>query len=182
MTNYRRLFRPGECYFFTVVTYERRSWLCLEKARRLLKEAIIKIRKQHEFILEAFVLLPDHLHCLMRLPDGDADFSSRWRLIKDYISKHRDPGWMADSGSASRMVRREVTLWQRRFWEHCIRNDEDWRRHCNYIHYNPVKHGLCTAPRLWPYSSFHRFVREGKYEWDWGSQIGPEGIVDMNIE
>jgi len=154
----------------------------LENARRLIREAIAKIREQHNFILEAFVLLPDHLHCLMRLPEGDADFSIGWRLLKSYISKRRDPVWMVDVNSTSRLHRKETALWQRRFWEHCIRDDEDWRRHCDYIHYNPVKHGLCAAPILWPYSFFHRFVREGRYELDWGSQIAPEGISTVNYE
>jgi len=169
MTEYRRNFRPGGCYFFTQVTYDRRPWLCNQGARRALRSAIEKVRLKLPFAIAAWVLLPEHLHCIWQLPEGDSDYSARWRLIKTFVTKQRDESWEILGKGDSRKKRQEQTLWQRRFWEHTIRDDEDYRRHCDYIHYNPVKHGLCLAPREWPYSSFHRFVKEGRCESDWVS-------------
>jgi putative transposase len=176
MPDYRRNFVPGACYFFTEVTYGRHRWLCRDFARRALREAIVKARRFHPFVIEAWVLLPDHLHCLWTLPDWDSDYSKRWRLIKSSVTTDIGDTVGAKFRSSSRRKRRERSVWQRRFWEHTIRNEEDFRIHCDYIHYNPVKHGLCAAPKLWPYSSFHRFVRERRYELDWGSQAAPAGI------
>jgi putative transposase len=122
----------------------------------------------HPFKIEAIVILPDHLHCLWTLPPGDEDFSTRWRLIKSYFS-HRctesDQGFV----SASRRRKQEKAVWQRRFWEHQIRDEIDFARHVEYIHYNPVKHGLVKAPLDWAYSSFGRYVRTGYYPADWGA-------------
>ena len=179
MVEYRRNFKPGGCYFFTQVTYERRAWLCAQWARRALREALEKVRQESPFVIESWVLLPEHLHCIWRLPEGDADYPTRWRHIKTFVTKHRADSWMWPRKNDSREKRREQTLWHRRFWEHTIRDDEDYRRHCDYIHYNPVRHGLCVAPKHWPYSSFHRFVKEGRYELDWGNNESPscfEGI------
>lgn len=169
MTEYRRNFMPGGRYFFTQVTYERRPWLCDHEARRVLRSAIEYVRFQFPFAIAAWVLLPEHLHCIWQLPEGDSNYSARWRFIKTFVTKHRDESWGIVEKSDSRKKRQEQTLWQRRFWEHTIRDDEDYRRHCDYIHYNPVKHGLCMGPREWPYSSFHRFVKEGRCELGWGS-------------
>ena len=174
MTEYRRSFRPGGCYFFTQVTYNRRTWLCDQAARDILRQAIDDVRQDLPFIILAWVLLPEHLHCIWQLPDGDADYSTRWRLIKTFVTKHRKVSWGTWAKSDSKKRRKEQTLWQRRFWEHTLRNDEDYCRHCDYIHFNPVKHGLCLAPREWPYSSFHRFVKEGRYELGWGSNEIPD--------
>jgi putative transposase len=182
MVNYRRRFQPGGCYFFTVVTFDRSPWLCLDWARRLLRVALVQVRRARPFTIEAFVLLPDHLHCLWRLPEGDADYPTRWQQIKRFLSQHRDLSWPLPELSESRIARKEISLWQRRFWEHTIREASDWRRHCDYIHYNPVKHGLCLAPKLWPYSSFHRFVKKGLYELDWASQCPPKELESMDIE
>ena len=179
MVEYRRNFKPGGRYFFTQVAYERRAWLCTQWARGTLRNAIEKVRQEFPFVIDAWVLLPEHLHCIWRLPEGDADYSTRWRLIKTFVTKHRDNSWVLPRKNDSRKKRQEQTLWHRRYWEHTIRDDEDYRRHCDYIHYNPVKHGLCPAPKLWPYSSFHRFVKEGRYELNWGGNECPgsfEGI------
>ncbi|PYV91605.1 MAG: transposase [Acidobacteria bacterium] len=176
MPEYRRLFVPGACYFFTVVTYKRSPWLSEDLSRRLLRQAILHVRTKHPFRIEAWVLLPDHLHCLWRLPKGDSDFSTRWNLIKGWVTTHLPHNLQVCNPSNSHRKRREQAVWQRRFWEHRIRDDDDFRHHCDYIHYNPVKHGLCSAPKFWPFSSFHRFVKEGKYDLNWGSQIMPEGI------
>jgi putative transposase len=118
------------------------------------------------------VILPDHLHCLWRLPPGDADFSERWRQIKRFVSI----GIAADKNH-----RGEKTLWQRRYWEHLVRDEEDWRRHCDYIHYNPVRHGYVSCPEDWPHSSFAGAVAKGWYEPGWGKCI-PPGIGEMDFE
>lgn len=180
MTDYRRLFIPGSTYFFTQVTYQRNPWLCTEISRKTLREAIIYTREIRPFTINAIVLLPDHLHCIWTLPEGDSDFSTRWRSIKQYVTRNiKDQLNIETKISLSRQKRQESNLWQRRFWEHLIRNEKDYENHCNYIHYNPVKHGLCNAPSKWEYSSFHRFVKEDIYPQDWrGSECPsfPDGV------
>ena len=168
MPNYTRNFIPGGTFFFTVVTHERRTWLCSDAARTSLRQAIDKVRRNLAFSIDAWVLLPDHLHCIWTLPPGDTDYSSRWRLIKGYVSKSFADECDDELLSPSRLKRRERGLWQRRFWEHTIRDEADFAAHCNYIHYNPVKHGLCTSSREWPFSTFHSFVKSGVYGVDWG--------------
>jgi len=169
MPNYRRSHVPGGTYFFTLVTYRRRKWLCTDIVRAALRETIVKIRATHPFKIDAFVLLPDHLHCVWTLPEGDMDYSIRWRLIKSDLTRNCADRLPLDTHiNASREKRKERHLWQRRFLEHLIRDDEDFARHCDYIHYNPVKHGFCHYPEEWPYSSFHRFVAQGIYAQGWG--------------
>ncbi len=178
---YRRSQTPGATFFFTVVTYDRKRILCLEDNPERLKEAMESVRTDHPFTIDAIVLLPDHLHCIWTLPQGDSDFSKRWMLIKskftrvccDPHSKARDP---------SRQKKRERNVWQRRFWEHQIRNDLDYSRHVDYIHYNPVKHGLVMAPFEWKYSSFHRYVTNGTYHRDWGANHDIELAADIGHE
>ena len=185
MSNYRRGPIAGGSYFFTVVTHQRQAWLCTDAARTALREAIAKVRTKRPFVVEAWVSLPDHLHCIWRLPPGDADFATRWRLIKSGMTKRlvQDAGALRFANapyggggelSASRKARGEQGLWQRRFWEHTLRNDADYRAHCDYIHYNPVKHGLCRSAKDWPYSTFHRFVAQGKYDSDWATLAEPQ--------
>ncbi len=125
------------------------------------------------------VVLPDHLHCIWRLPENDDDFSTRWRLIKHYFSRAH----AGDAGAldVSRRSKDEKALWQRRFWEHLIRGEEDWRRHMDYVHYNPVKHGYVAAPVDWPYSTFARSVKKGWYPPDWGTKE-PDSIRDLVVE
>ena len=113
------------------------------------------------------VLLPDHVHCILRLPEGDTDFSTRWMMIKRAVSRECQHMYPHPDVSASRRKHRDSVIWQRRFWEHCIRDAHDFQQHVDYIHYNPVRHGLVAHPGHWPYSSFHRFVREGTYPADW---------------
>jgi putative transposase len=182
MPNYRRHLVPGGCYFFTQVTYRRRHWLCEDLARLILREAITAVRKNHPFDIERWVLLPDHLHCLWRLPEGDSNYSTRWSLIKSRVTGCVAGKVGGRTVTPSRSNRRERSVWQRRFYEHTIRDQEDFRHHSNHIHYNPVKHGLCQAPKDWPYSSFHRWVKEGRYEENWGSQMPPEGIDRIQAE
>ncbi len=172
MSDYRRLRVPGGCYFFTVVTYERRRLFAETHNVDLLREAFAHTKSRRPFSMDAIVILPDHLHCVWRLPEGDTDFSGRWRAIKQFVSRRID---------APRSPRGEKLVWQRRFWEHLIRDEEDWRRHVDYIHFNPVKHGLVHAPEDWPYSSFPRAVENGWYRTGWG-RTEPVQVCDMNRE
>lgn len=168
MPNYRRLTVTGGTYFITQVTFQREGWLCSDMGRRALREAITKVRVNYPFNINALVLLPDHFHCLLTLPNNDQDFSVRLRLIKTYVSKYYGDQLNINKGvSLSRQKRKERNLWQRRFWEHLIRDERDYALHCDYIHYNPVKHGLCVKPQDWPFSSIHRFIAEGIYPPDW---------------
>ncbi|MBW4649097.1 MAG: transposase [Kastovskya adunca ATA6-11-RM4] len=169
MPNYRRLAVAGGTYFFTQVTYQRRTWLCNDIARATLRDAINTVRQTYPFSIDAFVLLPDHLHCIWTLPEGDSDYTTRWRLIKTLVTKRCATELALNAKvTDSRSKRKEGNLWQRRFWEHLIRDEVDYARHCHYIHYNPVKHGLCQTPIQWRFSSVHRFVAQGIYPEDWG--------------
>jgi putative transposase len=172
MSNYRRALVPGGTYFFTVVTHRRYPWFGDDNNIALLRDAFRHTRARRPFELQAIVVLPDHLHCMWKLPENDSDFSSRWRDIKKFVSRRLVTGSNA---------RPERHVWQRRFWEHMIRDDLDWQRHLDYIHYNPVKHGLVSAPHAWRWSSFHVAVRRGWYESDWGINHSPE-VADENWE
>lgn len=168
MPNYRRANVAGGTYFFTVNTFRRLPILTEAPLRTALRDAIRDTRSAHPFDIDAWVLLPDHLHCIWTLPCGDADFSVRWAKIKRYVSKECGATFGADEVSNSRINRHEAGLWQRRFWEHQIRDDDDFARHVDYIHWNPVKHGLVACAADWPYSTFHRFLCNGVYSADWG--------------
>lgn len=176
MSSYRRARDAGACYFFTLVSHQRHAVLTDAPVRAALRHAIEKVRMSHPFIIEGWVLLPDHLHCLWRLPEGDAAYGLRWSMIKRLTSQAvRLPGTI----SLSRSLRRESCLWQRRFREHRIRDEDDYRRHMDYLHFNPVKHGLVGRVADWPWSSFHRLVKKGVYPADWGSDARiDEGAYD----
>jgi putative transposase len=164
MADYRRRWVEGGTYFFTVVTYARQGWLCEPIARQILREAMQKVKQQSPFTIEAMVLLPDHLHCIWTLPEGDRDYHKRWRSIKAYVTRNCATQLNLEAQlSNSRQKRGEYNLWQRRYWEHTIRDEKDFRNHCNYIHYNPVKHGYCLTPETWQYSTIHRLIAEGHY-------------------
>ncbi|MCX7116263.1 MAG: transposase [Gammaproteobacteria bacterium] len=171
MSQYKRHYEAGAHYFFTLATYQRRPIFIDNERVESLRAAIRKVKKSYPFFLEAMVVLPDHLHCLWRLPENDVDFSVRWRLIKRYFS-------MGMSTSINDRMEKEV--WQRRFWEHCIRNEYDWQRHMDYIHYNPVKHGLALSPADWPHSSFNHYVEKGFYEKNWG-KVESVTLVGMGV-
>lgn len=172
MSDYRRAFQPGGCYFFTVVTYERQPWLTEPGNIERLRKAFQAVKRSRPFDMDAIVILPDHLHCLWRLPEGDSNYSERWRQIKRFVGM----------GVPTPVNQRgEKSLWQRRFWEHLIRDDEDWRRHMDYIHYNPVKHGYVKIPADWPHGSFARSVARGWYAPDWGNSE-PANIIKMDFE
>ena len=163
---YRRLRLAGATYFFTVVTFERRPLFADAGNVALLRRAFATVKARHPFAIDALVLLPDHLHCLWTLPEGDDDFSSRWMSIKLEFTRHCAPQYKRRFPPPAR-AKREQAVWQRRFWEHCIRDEGDFQRHCDYIHWNPVKHGHAATPAAWPYSTFQRFVERGVYPPDW---------------
>lgn len=172
MTRYRRD-AAGSTYFFTLVTYRRRPILCADAVRAALKHAIRDVRGRRPFAIDAFVLLPDHLHCIWTLPDGDSDYSTRWSQIKALVSLAcREQHDESPLVSASARKRREVGVWQRRFWEHRIRDEVDFERHADYVHYNPVRHGHAAHACEWPYSTFRRYVEGGIYPRDWGGVPG----------
>jgi len=177
--NYRRLFQPGGTFFFTVVTDRRRPLFRKGTARECLREAIRVVQRDRPFEMVAIVLLPEHLHCVWKLPGDDLDFSRRWGCIKSRFTKLWLPVDPTNRGvSRSREKRHERTVWQRRFWEHRIRDEEDMIRHVNYIHYNPVKHGLVGCPHAWPHSSFLRWAEQGYYARDWLCDCaGPAGVT-----
>jgi putative transposase len=175
MTAYRRAHQPGGCWFFTVVTEGRRP-LLIDHVDHLRRAFRIGLQRRPATI-DAIVVLPDHLHTLWRLPEGDSDYSIRWMTIKRLFSAALPAGYVP----ASNRHRREKAIWQRRFWEHLIRDETDWRRHMDYIHYNPVKHGYCGSPVEWPYGSFRRCVRQGLYPADWGRAL-PEGLERLDLE
>lgn len=166
MRHYTRAHVPGGCYFFTVNLAVRGGNDLLSRHVGALREAMTVTRRNHPFAVHAVVVLPDHLHALWQLPPGDSDFSTRWRLIKARFSRSVSPG---ERITPSRARRGERGLWQRRFWEHVIRDQRDWQRHVDYIHYNPVKHGHVVRAVDWPYSSLHRYIRNGWVEPDWGA-------------
>ena len=168
MPEYRRAFQPGGTFFFTVVTNFRRRILTIPLARIALHQAFDRVRTRHPFEIEAIVLLPDHLHCIWTLPEDEADFSTRWRLIKTrFTSSFLQAGGRESGRSQSRRRHGERGVWQRRYWEHTVRDENEYEQLCDYIHYNPVKHGYVACPHEWAYSSFQRFVAERRYEANW---------------
>lgn len=174
MPEYRRGRQVGGTYFFTVVTHERRPFLTDEPARGCLRSARREARGRRPFHVDAVCLLPDHLHTVCTLPEGDSDFSGRWAAIKSVFSKRYLAGGGSEGArSASRARQGEAALWQRRFWEHVIRDEEDYRRHPGYVHYNPVKHALVQRAGDWPWSSLQRLIAEGLYPAGWGETEPP---------
>ena len=160
----------GQVYFFTLVTHERRQILTTERGRKSLREAIQCVRRDHPFEITAIVLLPDHLHAVLELPRGDRNYSTRWRLIKSqFTQRWRESGGTEGDLSKSRQQKGERGIWQRRFYEHTCRDEDDLKRCVDYVHVNPLKHGLVRKVHEWPWSSFHRYVTLGEYPQHWGS-------------
>jgi putative transposase len=174
MPNYRRVHVAGGSYFFTVVTYQRANILLSDLARATLRAAIKECQERAPFQVDAFVLLRDHLHTIWTLPEGDSNYSFRWSFIKKEFSKrYLVGGGEEQKPSDSRAKQAERGIWQRRFWEHAIKDEKDFERHVDYIHYNPVKHGLVACPKDYEYSTFHRYVQRGVYPLEWGCQEIP---------
>jgi len=158
MPNYRRNYLPGSTYFFTVTLADRQSdWLV--QYVNTLRDAVRRVQQARPFTIDAWCVLPEHLHAIWTLPAYDADYSNRWREIKKIFSK---------TVIASERFPREFDIWQKRFWEHTILDERDYRQHMDYVHFNPVKHGWVQRVQDWPYSTFHRAVRDGYYPPDWG--------------
>ena len=152
MSEYKRLYVDGGTYFFTLVTARRAPVFSAPEARLILRTALQKVRQRHPFEIVGMVVLPDHLHALWRLPANDCDFSLRWRLIKTHMTRYAGHG---------------KRLWQHSYWEHEVRDERDLSQHLDYLHWNPVKHGLVERVQDWPWSSFHRYVASGVYPVDW---------------
>lgn len=171
---YRRAFLPGGSFFFTLVMVGRRPIFASEEAVDVLRDAFRSVRLSRPFELDAMVVLPDHLHCIWTLPPGDADFATRWRLVKTWFTKHCDPALRLRQ-SHSQVARNEQALWQHRYWEHMLRDENDYARHVEYIHFNPVKHGLVLSAIDWPHSSLRRYVDAGIHPPDWG-----QGTMDID--
>ena len=165
MTNYRRDHSPEASWFFTLNLTDRRQVLLTARID-LLRDSFRSVMRQHPWLIDAIVILPDHLHALCTLPADDADYALRWRLIKTAFTRALPRGGPL---SASRQRKGERGIWQRRYWERLMRDEHDYRAHVDYIHYNPVKHGHATTAAEWPHSSFRHWVGRGAYSLDWAS-------------
>jgi putative transposase len=172
MTNYRRSNIAGASYFFTVNLADRSQSLLIDHIASL-RSAFAYTRDRHPFVVDAIVILPEHLHTIWTLPDGDNDFALRWRLIKTVFSRGLPH---VEFRSDSRLRKGERSIWQRRYWEHLIRDEADFSQHVDYIHINPVKHGLVSRVADWPHSSFHRYVRAGLMPMDWAVDAGANWV------
>jgi putative transposase len=166
MVRYRRNFVAEGTFFFTVALADRWSAHLIDQVD-LLRDALRIARSERPFEIDAIVILPDHLHAILTLPADDSDFSGRWRRIKGHFSS----ALIKRGVELQRYANGELALWQRRFWEHTIRDETDLARHIDYIYFNPVKHGLVTRVCDWPHSSFHRYVREGILPEDWAGDV-----------
>jgi putative transposase len=165
MPNYLRVY-SGSTWFFTVVTHRRLSLLTADAIRPILRQAIIQCKQLYPFIIAAWVLLPDHLHCIWELPEHDLNYSRRWAIIKRKFTQ-----------GLTDINYKKPPYWQKRFWAHLITDEKDFENHMNYIHYNPVKHGLSEQAGDWLWSSLHRLQAEGMYPPNWGESVEiPEGI------
>lgn len=164
---YKRVKLAGQSYFFTV-NLEDRSTQLLTDNIELLRNAVRGVKRKHPFTIDAMVVLPEHLHCIWTMPQNDHDYSMRWGLIKSDFSRGIPRQEFINS---ARAAKRERSIWQHRFWEHCIRNESDMNDHINYIHINPVKHGYTNKASDWAYSSIHRYIRKGILSADWACDV-----------
>lgn len=175
MTNYRRYKFPGGYYFFTVITHHRRPIFNDAAARFYLKQAWLQTQTDKPFDTVVLCLMPEHRHCVWKLPDDDFNYSLRWASIKSRFTRL----WLSDGGceanqTHSRRSKRERGVWQRRFWEHQIRDWDDLENHVRYIHTNPLKHGLVEHPQQWPWSTWHKYYQKGFYSQE------PAGIINAD--
>ncbi len=167
---YRRTKISGASYFFTINCADRKGKLLIERIKEL-RAAFSVVQSKHSFKTDAIVILPDHLHMVMTLPPGDTNYPLRWNLIKGNFSRAIEH---SETISKARMHKRERGIWQRRFWEHLIRDEHDYEQHINYIHYNPVKHGYVGDPVDWRFSSIHRYIARGVISPGW--TVGVESL------
>ena len=173
MPDYLRAWRPGGTFFFTVNLLQRQDNDLLTRHIEVLRRVVRDVKRRHPFVIHGWVVLPEHLHCIIELPPGDADFALRWRLIKMDFSKAMPH---TERRNVSRQKRGERGIWQRRYWEHLIRDDADFRAHMDYVHINPVKHGLVKRVADWPHSTFHRLLQVGTYPADWAGGCEKDAI------
>jgi len=173
MPDYRRAWHPGRTYFFTVNLLQRQGNDLLTRHIELLCAVVKSVRQRHPFTIHGWVILPEHMHCVIELPADDANYATRWRLIKMEFSKALP---RTERLSSVRIRRGERGIWQRRYWEHLIRDERDYRAHMDYVHINPLKHGLVNRVADWTYSTFHRLVEEGLYPKNWAG--GNEGELE----
>lgn len=171
MSHYKRIYLPNHSYFFTVVTHNRNKLFAIDKNVQLLKAALRYVQLRKPFTIDAICILPDHLHCIWTLQD-DCNHSVRWQMIKTQFTRQL---------RSKNPDRQKSKVWQPRYWEHLIRNQGDLQNHIDYIHYNPVKHGLVTAVKDWSYSSFNNYSKQGFYDSDWGNSE-PNLIVGIHHE
>lgn len=164
---YRRSNVKGGTYFFTVNLANRKSTRLTDEVKRL-GNAMRHVKRKYPFQLDAIVVLPEHLHALWTLPKNDSDFATRWMLIKSNFSRQLTKD---EKCNISRRKKGERGIWQRRYWEHTIRDEQDFERHVEYIHYNPVKHGYVDVASGWQYSSIHRYISKGIVKKDWGGRV-----------
>ncbi len=167
MPNYRRHYVPGGTYFFTANLFDRKSPLlvtCIDILRRAVRQTLL----EKPFYIDAWTVLPDHLHCIWTLPEGDADYPARWKKIKNLFSRSIA---QTEKRSSAQIGKGERNIWQRRYWAHTIRDEKDYAAHMDYVYINPVKHGIVKRVKDWPYSSFHRDVRHGVYPEDWAENV-----------
>jgi putative transposase len=173
MSDYHRSWQTGGCWFFTHVLHDRRGSDLLVCHVEELRDVVRSVRRRHPFYIHGWVVLPDHFHCLISLPEGDTDYALRWRLIKSRFSKSIPKTEAIDE---VRLRRGERGIWQRRYWEHMIRDQQDFNNHMDYIHINPVKHGLVNRVQEWPCSTFHRCVERGLYPIDWADSFNADQL------
>jgi putative transposase len=183
MPQYRRADAPGATFFFTLVTERRAPILCSDAARPILRHAMHQTQERWPFVIEAIVLLRDHLHTLWTLPPEDSAYSRRWGFLKKTFTQ----AWLGSGGAeqpvtVSRQRHRRRGVLQRKFWEHTIRDERDFARHLDYIHYNPVKHGLASCPHAWPYSTFRRWVAMRAYDPDWQCVCGRQAASPLPFD
>lgn len=182
MPNFRRARVRGGTFFFTVVTHQRAPFLCSEPARHLLRDVFRQCRARWPLEVDAIVLLPDHLHTIWTLPPGDTDYSTRWGWTKkEFTKRWLQSGHRESAQTAGRRSDGRRGVWQPKFWEHAIRDERDLQRHLDYIHYNPVKHGVARCPHAWPWSSFERWVRIGVYPVDWACSYNGTDLASMDF-
>ena len=164
--HYRRAYVPGGTFFFTLNLNDRSSTLLTDQIH-LLRDSMRQVIIRHPVKILAMVILPDHLHAVWSLPPDDDDYSLRWSLIKSGFSRALP---RTEFVSSSRSRKRERGIWQRRFWEHLIRDDQDLENHVDYVHINPVKHGYVMVAADWQYSTIHRYIKTGDLSADWAVQ------------
>lgn len=180
MPDYRRAFVPGGSFFFTLVVHKRQPLFSEARAVALLGSVFRRCLMRWRFKVDAIVLLPDHLHAIWSLPPGDSEYPKRWGWSKKEFTTH----WLQMGGrewviSSARKRERRRGVWQPRYWEHTLEDEEDFERHVDYIHWNPVKHGYVECPYEWPHSSFHRHVRLGAYDRRWGCFTPSQAPMDF---